>query len=85
MFILVTSCSFSRACWVRNLIVQLARRKFPGRCVVLYYHAVSARHKPEFERQTDDLLRFAEPTTATRRAPLESGRRYAVVTLIRIF
>jgi len=80
VFILVTSALVFAACWVRNLIVQLAGRKLPGRCVVLYYHAVSARHKPEFERQMDDLLRFAEPTTAARRAPLESGRRYAVVT-----
>ena len=70
---------------MRNLIVPLAGRKLAGRCVVLYCHGVSTQHKPEFERQMDDLLRFAEPTTAARRAPLESGRRYAVVTVIRIF
>jgi peptidoglycan/xylan/chitin deacetylase (PgdA/CDA1 family) len=80
VFILVISTAVFAACWLRNLVVRLAGRELPGRCVVLYYHAVPVQHKPRFERQMDDLLRFAEPTTAARRSPLGSEKRYAVVT-----
>jgi len=76
----VISAVIFAACWLRNLVAQLVGRKPPGRCVVLYYHAVALRHKVGFERQMDDLLRFAKPTTAARRSPLGSGERYAVVT-----
>jgi peptidoglycan/xylan/chitin deacetylase (PgdA/CDA1 family) len=68
------------ACWLRKLILRLVGRKLPGECVVLYYHGVRDQYKSRFERQMDDLLRLAEPTTADRSSSLESGKRYAVVT-----
>lgn len=78
--ILVMSTGFFAACWLRDLVLRLAGREPLGRCVVLYYHAVPLQHRPRFARQMDDLLRLAEPTTAARRSPLESGKRYAAVT-----
>jgi peptidoglycan/xylan/chitin deacetylase (PgdA/CDA1 family) len=77
---LIISAGVFSACWLRNLIARLAGKEPPGRCVVLYYHAVTAEHKSRFAGQMDDLLRFAEPTTAARSSPLGSGKRYAVVT-----
>ena len=77
---LVISAIFFAAYWLRNRAVELLGSELPGNCVVLYYHAVSDRHKIRFERQMDDLLRFAEPATAARRSSLQSGKRYAVVT-----
>jgi len=79
-FVLAVSAIVFVACSLYDLVLQLAGRKPPGRCVVLYYHAVSVRHKSRFERQMNDLLRFAEPTTAARVSPLKPGKRYAVVT-----
>jgi len=76
----IISAGVFSACWLRNLISRLVGKEPPGRCVVLYYHAVTVEHKSRFERQMDDLLRFAEPTTAARRSPLGSGKHYAVVT-----
>ncbi|MGA7784742.1 MAG: polysaccharide deacetylase family protein [Candidatus Acidiferrales bacterium] len=80
VFILVISTGVFVASWLRSLIVRLAGRELPGSCVVLYYHAVPVQHKPRFERQMDDLMRIAEPISAARRSPLESGKRYVVIT-----
>jgi peptidoglycan/xylan/chitin deacetylase (PgdA/CDA1 family) len=80
VFILVISAGVFAASWLRSLIVRLTGRELPGSCVVLYYHAVPVRHKLRFDRQMDELMRIAEPIAASRRSPLEPGKRYVVVT-----
>jgi peptidoglycan/xylan/chitin deacetylase (PgdA/CDA1 family) len=66
--------------WLRERALRLAGVEMPGTCTVLYYHAVPDEHRAQFERQMDDLQRIAEPTTADRTSPLETRRRYVVVT-----
>lgn len=80
VLILVISSFVFIISWLRDVFMRLGGAKSPGTCVILYYHAVPARDQHRFQHQMDDLLRFAEPTVATRTAPLEPGRHYAVVT-----
>src|SRR5712691_11273092 len=51
-----------------------------ARCVVLYYHAVSAGQRSRFSRQMALLNRWATPVPASFSGPLEPGWRYASVT-----
>ena len=77
---LIISAVFFAMCWVRDGAFRLAGRRIPGRCTVLYYHSVPAEHKARFEAQMDDLLHFTVPAAADQVAPLEPGKRYAIVT-----
>jgi peptidoglycan/xylan/chitin deacetylase (PgdA/CDA1 family) len=51
-----------------------------GYCVVLYYHAIAARHRTLFSRQMDMLLRLATPITANSAQFPQPGERFAVIT-----
>jgi peptidoglycan/xylan/chitin deacetylase (PgdA/CDA1 family) len=74
------SASFFAMCWMRDLFVRLVGRERPGRCVVLYYHAVPENRRAQFEKQMDDVVRLVEPAPADRTWPLPAGKHYAVVT-----
>lgn len=52
----------------------------PGRCVVLYYHAVPGDQIKRFAKQMDDLLRLAKPIALNGAVHLEADTRYAAVT-----
>jgi peptidoglycan/xylan/chitin deacetylase (PgdA/CDA1 family) len=74
------SASFFAICWMRDLLFRLVGREHPGRCVVLYYHAVPENRRAQFEKQMQDLVRLVEPVPADRKWPLRAGKHYAVVT-----
>src|SRR5439155_5070600 len=63
-----------------EMIVRLLGFVQSPRCVVLYYHAVSAGQRSRFARQMNLLSQWATPVPANFSAPLEPGRRYAAVT-----
>src|SRR3989442_9220210 len=72
---LVISTWFFVICSLRNLLFRLCKRKMPGFCVVLYYHAVPEAYRARFEEQMDTLIRFSEPIPADRKLSVPSGRR----------
>lgn len=51
-----------------------------GRCVVLYYHAVTPQLRRRFARQLDDMLQFSQPIPLDRLPRFERGERYVAVT-----
>ncbi len=62
------------------LALRLSGKKPPGKCVVLYYHAVRPDQARAFENQVDELLRLAKPITASEIASLEPGGKYFAIT-----
>lgn len=54
--------------------------RYPGSCVVLYYHAVGDQHRLRFARQMDFLVRYAKAVPASQMTPAKAGEHLAVVT-----
>lgn len=65
---------------LRHAARRATGRPVPGRCTVLYYHAIPATHRTHFARQLDTLLAFARPVPATFDGPVPDNLRYVVVT-----
>jgi peptidoglycan/xylan/chitin deacetylase (PgdA/CDA1 family) len=61
-------------------MMRLVGKPIPGRCVVLYYHAIPFDRRKQFARQMDTLVRRAKAIPADRMTPLSVGERYAAVT-----
>lgn len=51
-----------------------------SRCVILYYHEVTAQSRDDFAQQLDDIVAFAQPIRLDQPPPSERGRRYVAVT-----
>jgi peptidoglycan/xylan/chitin deacetylase (PgdA/CDA1 family) len=77
---LVISMGFYVGCRIWSWNCRIKRKKLPGTCVVLYYHAVTSKQRSKFARQMDDLIRYAKPVLADTTNPLKSGVHHAVVT-----
>lgn len=52
----------------------------PGRCTVLYYHAVPEQHRSLFAHQLDCIQRTATVLPATHPGPIPANGRYVVIT-----
>lgn len=65
---------------VRNVVLQLFGVRRQGYCVVLYYHAVPNKHRSEFSRQMDMLLRCAKPVASNYTETCSPGERCVAVT-----
>jgi peptidoglycan/xylan/chitin deacetylase (PgdA/CDA1 family) len=63
-----------------SLAWRIQGKKSPGKCVVLYYHAIPPNRTEVFKRQIDELLRMARPISAAETASLEPGNRYFAIT-----
>ncbi|MGE0822319.1 MAG: polysaccharide deacetylase family protein [Candidatus Binatia bacterium] len=59
---------------------RLLGRRPPATCLVLYYHAISAKERTSFARQMDILIRFARPIAADFPSTLEDGVHHVAVT-----
>jgi peptidoglycan/xylan/chitin deacetylase (PgdA/CDA1 family) len=65
---------------IHDAFCRLLRSPLPGRCMVLYYHAVPAHHRELFARQLDAILQCARPIPSNPAAPLTPGFRYVSIT-----
>lgn len=65
---------------VAEAFTRIIGRPLPGRCVVLYYHAVPAAQRSLFSGQMDVLLKLAIPLSTHPTATLAPGQRYVMVT-----
>lgn len=54
--------------------------RYPGRSVVLYYHAVNREDRGRFARQMDDVLRLAKPVPPGFTGTVEMETLYASIT-----
>ena len=59
---------------------RLVGRQLPPRCMVLYYHAIPARHRALFARQLDTILKLASPISTNPNGSLTPGARYVSIT-----
>lgn len=59
---------------------RITGRRGAAKCVVLYYHSISARQRARFARQMDLLVQHACPLSADSKEELGAWKRYAVVT-----
>jgi peptidoglycan/xylan/chitin deacetylase (PgdA/CDA1 family) len=64
----------------RKSIQWISCKKVPGRCVILYYHAVTSDQRIKFAQQMDDLVRGYKPITLEGPKSLEKGINYVAVT-----
>ena len=65
---------------VVTLLGRVAGRTPRGSCVVIYYHSVPEKERLQFEKQLDQLVRYATPISVQGEITLVSGKRYAAVT-----
>ena len=68
--------------WLRSirLVRSLLGMDIPGTCVVLYYHSVRPEHRKQFQKQMEELLKFATPIHAHYSGELEKGKHHVAVT-----
>lgn len=79
MFNLVMSLLVAAADQVLDVVCRVVGRP-RNRCVVLAYHAVSAKERARFGEQMDVLLRNTKPVPADADALPAGGGRFAAVT-----
>ena len=77
---LVLSLAYLMIDLVGQRLLRLLRKPVPGRCVVLYYHAIPRADRHNFSQQMEVLRRLATPIRAGAVVKLEPGRNYAAVT-----
>ncbi len=65
---------------LHDAFFRLIGKPLPPRCMVLYYHAIPARHRALFARQLDTILRIARPVSTNPNGGLTPGTRYVSVT-----
>ncbi|HJT71378.1 MAG TPA: polysaccharide deacetylase family protein [Terriglobales bacterium] len=65
---------------MHDAVLQLLGLPPQARCVALYYHSVSCSQRTKFARQMDILNRWTKAIRADRRAALQAGKRYSIVT-----
>jgi peptidoglycan/xylan/chitin deacetylase (PgdA/CDA1 family) len=63
----------------KSLLFALGK-KYPGTCVILYYHVVKKEEMKKFARQLDTLSKLARPISIENPPEFESGAHYAAVT-----
>jgi peptidoglycan/xylan/chitin deacetylase (PgdA/CDA1 family) len=66
--------------YLEKVILLLVGIRPPGRCVVLYYHAITRGQRDRFARQMDNLLELATPISAEIPPFVAKGVHYAAVT-----
>jgi peptidoglycan/xylan/chitin deacetylase (PgdA/CDA1 family) len=64
----------------RDALIRIVGRTPKGKCVVLYYHSVSAVERGSFTNQMVALIRHARPIAPFGSHILEKGVRYVIVT-----
>jgi peptidoglycan/xylan/chitin deacetylase (PgdA/CDA1 family) len=74
------SCVVGILDWVSSVALSVLRIEPRSRCVVLYYHEVTAQSRRQFAQQLDDLLKYTQPMRLDRSEPLQRGKRYSAVT-----
>jgi peptidoglycan/xylan/chitin deacetylase (PgdA/CDA1 family) len=65
---------------VKSLVGQMLGRQPRRGCVVLAYHSVTSKERPQFARQMDVLIEGSTPVSAAIENLPDQGRRYAAVT-----
>ena len=77
---LAGSVGFYTGNWVWCRLQQIAGKRVPGTCVVLYYHAVRAEYRERFASQMNVLQHHTHPIHAHTNLELQSGVHHVVLT-----
>lgn len=65
---------------IRDGLRTLSGRPCPGRCVVIYYHAVPKHHRSLFARQLDCIRESARVLPIDQSGPVPPGEKAVVIT-----
>lgn len=77
---LMVAGMFGAADWVAGGVGRLVGRVPRSKCMILAYHAVSAKERTQFSQQMDVVQRYSRPVKADIKALPRGGGRYTAIT-----